>query len=347
MNAIGSKRHRPHFGNDPKGSPVVIPTGRTIGPAIAVAIDPGRHIWVLHLRNYFVDIKPDAEARAARLPPVVEFAPDGHFLRAWGGDDHLPRQGGRAQWPKFEENMVLDGDGAIWIFGSDREHDHAIQKFDSSGKLLLRVGVYGEYGNDESRDRLGTPTAVWHDRERREIFVSDGYRNHRVIAFDAATGAFTRMWGAYGDVPTTEGPKRGFATPVHDISRGPDGLYYVCDRVGNRIQVFDVPQSGAPRFVREISIAPETTFVGSAFAAAFSPCGRFIYVPDGSNERVWVVAIEDGAMLGWSSVNPEEGSDNHYVGANLIHRIAVDDEGSLLIARAQLGVQRWLLKGIW
>ena len=60
-----------------------------------------------------------------------------------------------------------------------------------------------------------------------------------------------------------------------------------------------------------------------------------------------MIDIEDGAVLGWSSANPQEGSDNHYLGASLIHRIAVDPEGNLLIARAQLGVQRWLLKGIW
>ena len=183
-----------------------------------------------------------------------------------------------------------------------------MQKFDSDGGLLMRIGVYGAFGNDESRDRLGTPTAVCHDRERREIFVSDGYRNHRVIAFDASTGEFTRMWGAYGGpFQPPRAQSEGTGTPVHDICRGPDGLYYVCDRIGNRIQVFEVPQRGAPRFVREISIAPETTFAGSAFAAVFSACGRYIYVPDGSNERVWVIDIEDGAVLGWSSSTPEEG----------------------------------------
>ncbi len=347
MNTITAKRPRPHFARDPKDSAVVMPTGMTVGPVVAVAMDAASHIWVLHLANYFADMKADAAARAARLAPVVEFDSDGRFLRAWGGENYLPREDGKAQWPVYEENLIIDGEGAIWIFGSDREHDHAIQKFDSDGKLLMRVGVYGESGNDESLDRLGTPTAVWNDCERGEILVSDGYCNHRIIAFDAGTGAFTRMWGAYGEAPTAKGPQQGFATPVHDIAKGPDGLYYVCDRIGNRIQVFDVPVSGAPRFVREISIAPETGGFGSAFAVVFSPCARFAYVPDGSNGRIWTIKIEDGAVLGWSSIGPEEGADNHYMGANLIHRIAVDRAGNLLIARAQLGVQRWLLKGTW
>ena len=34
-----------------------------------------------------------------------------------------------------------------------------------------------------------------------ELFVADGYGNHRVIVFDADTGAFKRMWGAFGNKP--------------------------------------------------------------------------------------------------------------------------------------------------
>ena len=66
------------------GSPVAIPNGRTIGPAIAVAIDPAGHIWLLHLCNYFAGTKPDEQARAARLPPVVEFDSSGAFHPGMG-----------------------------------------------------------------------------------------------------------------------------------------------------------------------------------------------------------------------------------------------------------------------
>jgi hypothetical protein len=33
------------------------------------------------------------------------------------------------------------------------------------------------------------------------LFVADGYGNHRVIVFDAGTGRFERMWGAFGNKP--------------------------------------------------------------------------------------------------------------------------------------------------
>ena len=34
-----------------------------------------------------------------------------------------------------------------------------------------------------------------------ELFVADGYGNQRIIVFDADTGAFKRMWGAFGNEP--------------------------------------------------------------------------------------------------------------------------------------------------
>jgi len=38
-----------------------------------------------------------------------------------------------------------------------------------------------------------------------ELFVADGYGNHRVIVFDADTGAFKRMWGAFSNKPADKG----------------------------------------------------------------------------------------------------------------------------------------------
>jgi hypothetical protein len=54
--------------------------------------------------------------------------------------------------------------------------------------------------------------------------VADGYFNHRVVVFDADTGAFKRTWGAYGKPPTDEkityDPKvlpQQFNNPVHGV----------------------------------------------------------------------------------------------------------------------------------
>ena len=39
------------------------------------------------------------------------------------------------------------------------------------------------------------------DRAANELYVADGYVNHRLIVFDATTGAYKRHWGAYGKPP--------------------------------------------------------------------------------------------------------------------------------------------------
>ena len=105
------------------------------------------------------------------------------------------------------------------------------------------------------------------DAAANELYVADGYVNHRVIVFDATTGAYKRHWGAYGKPPddgyftrageTLPGPFRGVVqnenrpsqydpngppSPqfriVHAVRISNDGLVYVCDRTNDRIQVF-------------------------------------------------------------------------------------------------------------
>lgn len=91
-----------------------------------------------------------------------------------------------------------------------------------------------------------------------EVFVADGYGNRRVIVFDADTGAFKRMWGAFGNVPTDPPPSRGRgpgagSDPAAQDDEGPgapqfnsvhsarvsnDGLVYVSDPANKRVQVF-------------------------------------------------------------------------------------------------------------
>ena len=57
-----------------------------------------------------------------------------------------------------------------------------------------------------------------------EVFVSDGYINRRVIVFDANTGAFRRMWGAFGNIPLDSPDQLKNARIPHPNpgTRGPD-----------------------------------------------------------------------------------------------------------------------------
>ena len=77
-----------------------------------------------------------------------------------------------------------------------------------------------------------------------------------MIVFDAATGAYKRHWGAYGKAPTDDkrrptirAPSPAIPNPVHCVKIANDGLVYVCDRVNNRIQVFQKNGTFVKEFV--------------------------------------------------------------------------------------------------
>ena len=53
----------------------------------------------------------------------------------------------------------------------------------------------------EARTASAAPAAFSFDANANEVFVADGYRNHRVAVVDMTTGAIKRFWGAYGNKP--------------------------------------------------------------------------------------------------------------------------------------------------
>ena len=137
------------------------------------------------------------------------------------------------------------------------------------------------------------------DEEARELFVADGYINHRIIVFDADNGAYKRHWGAYGRKPDDSyfanagerlpGPFNGAvqhedrpsqydpaAAPppqfrvVHAVRISNDGLVYVCDRTNDRIQIFR--KDGT--FVKETVIAERTLGSRSVWDLPFRRIGR-------------------------------------------------------------------------
>lgn len=327
-----SERTLPTFEPDPRPA-IKLPEGRTLGVVTGLAQSKDEHLWVLHIVGPMDWDTP--EGIASRLPPVVEFDAEGNFLQAWGGPDHLPAVDGRAQWPRQEETISIDDEDRLWIFGADKEYDHAVQRFSRDGRLLLRIGEFGVAGDDSSRDHLGCPTDAWHDVARREVFITDGYLNHRVAVFNSDTGAFLRAWGAYGKTPAPGSGLEAFNNPVHAISLGPDGYLYVSDRKNDRVQVFDAVGREEPRYVRELTIPVESPF-GSVFNIAFSPTGDFMFISDGSNSRLWVVDRQ-----AWQVVGSVMGPDSE--GADLsatIHKIIADKDGNLLLGRCTRGVER-------
>jgi hypothetical protein len=338
--SIGHSAPRPRFDPAFDVPALRVPRGKALGSILAVVPAPDGGLWLLH--------QPTIQAQdgaAAWLPSVVKFDERGDLVSAWGGPDHIPAVGGVCQWPDGVEGLELDDDGNLWVFGY-KPGDDAVLKFAPSGELLLRIGQRGVPGNDDSRTHLGRPTSAYHDTKSREVFISDGYANHRVIAFHSDTGEFTRMWGAYGKPPSSLGAVEGFGNPVHKVARGPDGRIYVADRIKNRVQEFELVPGGA-RFLREVVIAPGTMLFGAAFDIAFAPGGAFMYVADGSNRRIWIVELSSFAVLGWvAGLEDPEGDVNLPAHFGLIHRFNVDAHGNLLLACVARGVKRLNFRGI-
>jgi DNA-binding beta-propeller fold protein YncE len=109
-----------------------------------------------------------------------------------------------------------------------------------------------------------------------------------------------------------------------------DGLVYVCDRRNDRLQVFR--KDG--RFVKEAVIAKETLGEGSVWSVAFSndPQQRFIYVADGSNQKVWLLRRDTLQVV--SSFGAGGRWPGHFFG---VGSIAVDSRGNVFTGETYEG----------
>jgi hypothetical protein len=208
---------------------------------------------------------------------------------------------------------------------------------------LLRIGRFGEEGSDETPDLLGCPTDAFLDAARREVYITDGYTNHRVAVFDSDSGAFLRAWGAYGKAPrpADKEARETFNNPVHAVSLGPEGHLYICDRKNDRVQVFDALGRAEPRFIREIELNRESPF-GTTFNLAFTPDGRFMIINDGNHSRLWTVDV-----AAWDYVDdflvPGAAEDDL---TGTVHKITTDAAGNLILGRTTKGVQRMRYEGV-
>jgi DNA-binding beta-propeller fold protein YncE len=181
-----------------------------------------------------------------------------------------------------------------------------------------------------------------------EVYIADGYGNHRVAVFDSKTGAYKRHWGAYGGIPNDDklppydpsapGPE-GFNNAVHCVRLARDGLVYVCDRAHSRIQVFQ--KDGT--FVKEFFVERQTRSGQTTAEIAFSPDPRqtFMYVADGPNGEVQIITRADGKPVG------SFGRRGRMAGEfSSLHNISSDSKGNIYTAEAGPGrrVQKFVRK---
>ncbi|HEU4661035.1 MAG TPA: hypothetical protein VFS63_10275 [Pseudolabrys sp.] len=334
----------PAFAGDPPkfqvdaSWPKPLPNNWIMGQAAGVAVDAHDHIWIIQRPRTLTDDERAASFNPPRAkcckpaPPVLEFDQDGNLLKAWGG----PGKG--YDWFENEHGINIDYKGFVWVGGNGKD-DGQVLKFTQTGKFILQIGRPGSKIDSNDVTKLGRPADTEVDPLTNEVYVADGYGNHRIIVFDADTGKYKRHWGAYGKKPTDEHsstfdpagpPPQQFANPVHCVRISKDGLVYVCDRQNNRIQVFH--KDGT--FVKEFFVEKNTKLQGSMWWLALWPDATqsYLIAADGANNEVHVLSRETGQELSSFGHSGRNAGQFHWV-----HNLAVDSKGNVYTTEVDNG----------
>ena len=325
--------------------PKTLPNNWILGQVSGVAIDANDNIWIVNRpltlteRETGAAQDPPVSSCCIPAPSVIQFDQDGNVVSSFGGQDSAER------WPRSEHGLYVDEDGNIWM-ASNGGGDQVVLKFAPNGDRLLQIGEWGVTGGSNDTAHLGGPTDITVDTAANEAYVADGYQNRRVIVFDATSGEYKRHWGGYGNRPNDDDlgdynaaadPVGEFRSPMHAVRISTDGLVYTADRVNNRIQVFQ--KDGT--YVNEGFLATETLAMGSVWDLEFSidEAQTYIYVPDGTNMKVWVLRRDD-----FSVVN-SFGTGGRQAGQfNWVHNLAADSKGNLYTTEVNTGkrIQRFV-----
>jgi len=352
----------PQFEVDPLW-PKPLPNHWVLGNVIGVGVDANDHVFIVHRNDTFDAQKEIGAVGTPKLseccvpaPPVLEFDPAGNLVKAWGGAGH------GYDWPTSNHGIAVDDKNNVWIGGNGAcpasgtpdcpagTGDSFILEFTHDGTLIRQIGMAHQKVNSNSTEHFGRVAKISFDPGAHEAFVSDGYGNKRVAVLDMETGKIKRFWGAYGNVPSDSNlgpydpnapPAQQFRNPVHCAEPSVDGLLYVCDRVNDRIQVFE--KSG--KFVKEKFIKPATRGDGSVWDIAFSrdPEQKYIFLADGKNEKVYVMdrqSLEILTAFGDGGRQPGQWF--------AVHSIAADSKGNIYTTETYEGkrIQKFVFKGI-
>lgn len=369
ISVVAQKRgasQTPRFEVDPFW-PKPLPNHWVLGSVTGVAVDAQDHIWVTHRgadslgNNEKGGILNPPTGCCVPAPQVLEFDQAGNLLSHWGG----PGQG--FDWPQSTGGIAVDNKGNVWIAAAGppepgprpagapaarptapRPADAHIIKFSRTGSFLLQIGHAGKAEGSDSKTGFNRPASVRVDPAANEVYVADGFGNHRVAVFDADTGAYKRHWGAYGEKPDDAAPApydpnaqpaKQFRT-VSCAAISKDGFVYVCDRQSDRIQVFQ--KDG--KFVKESFVSKTTLGEGSVWDIAFSndPQQRFVYVADGHDKKILVLRRDTLELVSSFGDGGRMPGQFYAVGS-----IAVDSKGNVYTGEASEGkrVQKFVNKG--
>jgi DNA-binding beta-propeller fold protein YncE len=336
VSRVEAQAAKPRFEVDPAW-PKPLPAGWVTGEVGGTDVDANDHVFIVNRRNL-----TDKELRVGKpAPTVIEFDPDGNVVNAWQPD----------VVPANVHGCYVDYQGNVWMAGNE---DAIVQKYTHDGSsLLLQIGEKGHFDSsdgtrqgtplNQSETLLMRPADIAVDPANDEIYIADGYGNHRVVVFDK-NGAFLRQWGEAATPEEADAGVGGkFLDTVHGVNLGNDGNVYVNDRKGDRIQVFT--KQGA--FVRNIWVqrgSGSGDGIGSAWDLAFSPDPNqtYIFNTNGEDETVHTLMRESGEVLS------AFGRPGHMAGeTTYMHTLAIDSHSNLYVGETIGGrrVQKFKVVG--
>ncbi|HEV3334311.1 MAG TPA: peptidyl-alpha-hydroxyglycine alpha-amidating lyase family protein [Bryobacteraceae bacterium] len=289
-----------------------------LGEAMGVATNSKGHVFVY--------------TRSANTR-LFEFDQNGNYVREIGEGNY---------GFEFAHSVRVDPQDNIWVVD---EGTNLVIKFNPAGRIVMVLGhrpdaVAGALPSPApppppaEKYIFGRPTDVAWDPQGN-IFVSDGYTNHRVVKYDK-NGRFLRQVGS--EKPGSE-PSQ-FNTP-HGIAVDAQGNVYVADRANHRMQVFD----------NNLVLRSIYDNIGDSWTVCISPgAHQYLFTsnsnPNGNGPGTWDITGEiykmelDGTILGkFGHASKEPG------GFQVVHMLDCRNPNEVIVAEIESWrVQKLLLK---
>jgi sugar lactone lactonase YvrE len=296
-----------------------MPPGLYLGEAMGVATNSKGHIFVF--------------TRSANTR-LFEFDEKGNYVRELGEGNY---------GFEFAHSVRVDPQDNIWAVD---EGSNMVIKFNPEGRIVMVLGRKPEAAlgmlsstpagptPPAEKYTLGRPTDVGWDPQGN-IFVSDGYVNHRVVKYDK-NGRFLKQVGSEraGSEPSQ------FNLP-HGLAVDAQGNVYVADRTNNRMQVFD----------NNLVLRAIYDNIGTSWSVCVSP-GPHQYLfttnsnPNGNGPGTWentgeIYKMElDGTILGRFGHASKE-----FGGFQVVHMMDCRNPDQILVAEIESWrVQKLMLK---
>jgi peptidylamidoglycolate lyase len=279
----------------------ILPDGEILGQAVGVGVDSHGAVHVFHRAGRVWAEPLPSDTIAAPTVWVFDGA-SGRLLRKWG-----------AAFFAMPHGLTVDHRDHVWLVDAAL---HQVFEFSPDGRLLRTWGERGVTGGDSAHFDQPTDVAI---ASNGAFYVSDGYRNTRVVRYDPA-GRYIGQWGTPGRAPGE------FDLP-HAIALDRTGRVYVADRSNARVQVFD----SAGRFLAEW----QGTELGRPYSVAIAPDGS-VFTVDGGNQPTTPPDRAGATRLTADGKVVERfGRFGNYDGQfRLAHDIAIGPDGAVYIVDA-------------